>query len=276
MSLRYAALSLVALSLIVLLSFKNYETWTRPIEITPERAPAKKQEAKIETPAASSPQKVPVSAQAKVVIAGKNIFSPDRKDFPVQSAESRKIVRPQVVLYGVTIGEGYEFASIVTPGRSLHRGERETLMVKVGEKVGDYKLARISADRITLEAEGDAFEVLLYDPKAPKKRIEVKTETKPATVTSSQTSPPAGTAATTGPVPTPSPAPPAASRMPAPVPQVVPPPVATPSTPPTSPYLYRRGRIPPAGLPSETPPTGGVQPGTTPAPAGQPPGSGGN
>ncbi len=274
MSPRYAALSVVAFFVICLLILKNYETWTRPIETAPERASAKKQEAKTENPLALRPQNIQGPAQSNA-IAGKNIFSPERKDFPVQSLEARPIVRPQVVLYGVTIGGGYQFASIVNPGRRLLRGERETLSVKVGDKVGDYKLTRISSDRITLEAEGgDVFEVFLYDPKAPKKRMDVRTETKAATITSSQASPQAGVASSTGSTPTPLPTPSVTPKPSAPTQQAGSPPVVTPSTPLPA-YDYRRSRRPFAIPPSATPPAGPSTGATPPAP-GQPQDTGGN
>jgi hypothetical protein len=145
----------------------------------------RKQEAKIENPSTARPQKVAGMTQPDAAsIAVKNIFSPDRKDFPAQSSDTRKVVRPQIILYGTTIGDDYQFASIVNPGRSLLRGERETMSLKVGDKVGDYKLAKVLPDRIVMEGGEDSFEVLLYDAKAPKKRTEVRTESKPAAVTS--------------------------------------------------------------------------------------------
>ena len=200
MSPRYAVLSLVALCIIFLLVLKNYETWTRSVEITPERTAVRKQETKIENPPAARPQKVDGMTQHDAAtIAAKNIFSPDRKDFPVQSSEARKIVRPQVILYGTTIGDDYQFASIVNPGRPLLRGERETMSLKVGDKVGDYKLAKVLPDRIVMEGIEDSFEVLLHDAKAPKKRTEVRTESKPAAVTSTLPTVPAPEAPKTTP-----------------------------------------------------------------------------
>jgi hypothetical protein len=149
------------------------------------------------------------------------------------------MVRPQVILYGVTIVGDYRAASIANPGRSLPKGERETFTIRLGEKVGEYKLANISSDRITLEAEGDNFEVLLYDPRIPKKRTSVKTETKPTTVT---TTPPA----TAGPIPK--------TTVPSPPPQaVVSPPLAT-GTPTSPPPIIRRGRTiysPPSRTPAQ-------------------------
>lgn len=257
MSLRYAVLSLVALFAIFLLILKNYETWTRPIETAPERSTAKKQEAKIENPPALRPQKVAGPAQSYVAIAGKNIFSPERKDFPVQSSEGKKLVRPQIILYGVTINGEYQFASIANPGRALQKGERETFTIKLGEKVGEYKLTKIFSDRITLEGEGDSFEVLLYDPRMPKKRMDIKTDVKPVTVTTTQPTP-------AGPVPkTTVPAPPSASAeaaKPSPPPQAVgPPPPGTTrqTTPPADVQRGRRIYYPPSGTPAQG--TGGNQ-----------------
>ncbi len=152
-------------------------------------------------------------------ISEKNIFSPERKEFPVPAVQkSNPSTRPQVVLYGITIAGEYQAASITSPGRPLRKGERETITLKIGEKIGGYRLAKVSPDRIMLEHNGDSFEVLLYDPKAPKKRTEVKTETKPVLMVTS-----------TQPAPEPSsllgavPATPATAPTPAPVGKITPP-----------------------------------------------------
>jgi hypothetical protein len=230
MSMRYAALSLAALCVIFLLVIKNYETWTRSVEITPEKNPARKTDAKVENQPARPQKSAGMTTSDPAAIALKNIFSPDRKDFPVQSSETRRIVRPQIVLYGVTIGEDYQFASIVNPGRPLLRGERETLSLKVGDKVGDYKLAKVLPDRIVMEGAEDSFEVLLHDARKPKKRTEVRTETKPATVTST--------------VPT-APAPEA--------PKPTSPAVATPAQVPTTPPVLTPRPLPGTTAPPQTP-----------------------
>ena len=43
--------------------------------------------------------------------------------------------------------------------------------LKIGDRVGEYKLVKILPDRIALEAMEDTFEVLLSDPNKPKQRI---------------------------------------------------------------------------------------------------------
>lgn len=117
-----------------------------------------------------------------------NIFSPGRKEFASPSLESgnstKPKVRPQIILYGITIAGDYQSASLVQIGRNLKRGERELMTVKIGESIGNYKVSKIFPEKIILETEDDSFEVFLYDPKIPKRRIEVRTESKPTTVTS--------------------------------------------------------------------------------------------
>jgi hypothetical protein len=191
-SLKYGVLSLLAFIIILLLIFKNYETWTLPAEVVPAKEPVKKLGAKIENPPATE-QKEPAPVQSYILISQKNIFSPERKEFPFfldPSKEVQKpIVRPQIILYGVTIVGDYQAASVSNPGRPLRKGERELMTVKIGENIGDYKLAKIMSDRITMEASGDTFDVMLY---TPKQRIYAKTESKPATITSTLPTPPAG------------------------------------------------------------------------------------
>jgi len=255
MSSKYGFLSFLALGVLLLLIFKNYEVWTRPIGLEPEMNVGKRSQSKPQNkpdpPSAIGPQRDSASIKSYVSIAAKNIFSPERKDFPILMGDGKKeLVRPQIVLYGVTIVGDYRAASIATPGRPLQKGERETFTVKAGERIGDYRLAKILSDRITLEAQGDTFEVLLYDSKTPKRRTDVRTEGKPATVTSTQPIPVVPSSGT--PVPgsagTPMPAPPPTqgrATTPSPAP-------ATPSAPiPPA----RRGRMP-YYPPSSTPPSG--------------------
>jgi hypothetical protein len=128
------------------------------------------------------------------------------------------------------------------------------MTLKIGDKVGEYTLAKILSDRISLEAPGDTFEVLLYDARMPKKRMEVKTETKPAAVTSSLPSEAPKTASSV------------AEKPRAPVQEKVstPAPAPTPQVP--RPILRsRRGRM--MYSPSPVTPTTPATPGKPAAPA---------
>ena len=79
------------------------------------------------------------------------------------------MARPNVTLYGVVVADEFSSAVINNLSRRAEKGERETMSVKIGDKVGEYHVAKILGDRINLEAEGDSFDVLLYDPARPKK-----------------------------------------------------------------------------------------------------------
>jgi len=178
MSMKYGLLSLLALGLCLFAFFESALVWTRPLDPVSDPVIEKRSEGKSKPPQTIATQKDIDSLRSPGLIAEKNIFSPERKNFPVTSSEqSRQMVRPQVVLYGVTIAGDYQAASITSPGRPLRKGERETLILKVGEKMGEYKLAKVSLDRITLQNSNDTFEVLLYDSNKPKKRIEAIADT---------------------------------------------------------------------------------------------------
>lgn len=258
----------------VLLIFKNYEIWNQPIEVLPEKEMTKKQEKKSEPYAVPKEQEETTSIKTYVGIAEKNIFSPERKEFPVTSipgGEMKKpLIRPQIVLYGITIVGDYQSATVSTPGKPLQKGERETTTLKIGESVGEYKVSKILSDRIMMAAGEDSFEVLLHDPKSPKKRTFVKTESKPATVVS--VSPPTASTSPVTPSPpfpvmpspgggTPAGEVPGRTIQPRPASPTIPSSPAAPTSPttPTSPIPYnRRGRTPftqsPSSVAPATPP----------------------
>ena len=204
MSFKYLGLNALLCFVILLIAIKNYETWNHSTELLPDTEIApKKSETKNENPPMMASTKEPISIQSSNLISEKNIFSPERKDFPTTPLEkSKPILRPQVILYGVAIATDYQSATVVNPGRPLRKEERETLTIKIGEKIGGYKLAKILPDRIAMESNGDTFEVLLYDSKKPKKQMEARAETKPEIIASAQPVP----VPPSGEVPTPAPA----------------------------------------------------------------------
>jgi hypothetical protein len=246
-------------------------------QATPDKETVKKSGERIEAPPAAESQRgsAPGSASS---ISEKNIFSPERKDFPLLGAEGKKpIVRPKIILYGVTIAGDYQAASIVNPGRPLRKGERETITLRMGEQVSGYQLAKVSSDRITMEAEGDSFEVLLYDAREAKKRTEAKTDNSPTGVTNPFVVP----------AQAPTPSTPTAAEKPRVAPQeraTTPAPTPSPTPPVVPPSAYRLGRriyFPPGTPPTQAnPATQGVpapaQPGVPTSAGTSPQGPGGN
>jgi hypothetical protein len=222
-------------------------------QATPDKEMIKKPGERNEAPPAAEGQRgtAPGSASS---ISEKNIFSPERKDFPLLGAEGKKpAVRPRIILYGVTIAGDYQAASIVNPGRPLQKGEIETITLRMGEQIAGYKLAKVSSDQITMEAEGDSFEVLLYDAREAKKRTDAKTGNSPTAVTNPFVVP--------AQIPTPS-TPTAAEkpRVAAEERVSTPSPIPSPTPPVIPPSGYRLGRR--IYVPPGTPATQGV-----PAPA---------
>jgi hypothetical protein len=195
MSLRYGALCILLIFIVLMLLFKNYDIWTLPIEVLSEREATQKSGAKVERSPLIAGQKEPPTIESSILISEKNIFNSERKDFPIISPlmteQSKKTtVRPIIVLYGVTFAEDCQYALIAHSGRPLQKGEREIMSIKAGERIGEYQLAKILPDRIIMETPEDTFEVLLYDPKTPKKRIPLKTDTRPTAITSTLPPPP--------------------------------------------------------------------------------------
>lgn len=190
MSLRYGVVCLLLLFGIVILSLENYDRWMLPIKVTDEKGTVKKSGTTVESPPLFVGQKEKAAVGSYLLLAEKNIFHPERKDFPIFSPSlgdptKKQITRPQIILYGVMLNGDYQSASVANPGRPMQRGEREIMTLKVGDQIGEYQLVQILPDRIMLEGPEDKFEVLLYDSKIQKKRTYVKTEVKPATTTSS-------------------------------------------------------------------------------------------
>ena len=207
----YWVIDFFLIVIVLFLLMKNYDEWIRP---KPEGKGAVASKPKLATP----PIPVPAAKKGEglgpavfKMISEKNLFSPDRKEFPVlagpDAKDARKpMVRPNLTLYGVVIGNQFGSAMISNPTRKDK--ERDTLTVRVGDKVGEFTVARILEDRITLESSEDSFDVLLYDASKPKKRV-VPLPLTPAPVRPSGPAP--GMRPASGPspggIPTPSPSP---------------------------------------------------------------------
>jgi hypothetical protein len=186
MLLRYGILCIFVSAILLFLVSKTYKTLTSPDEVPSEKEVATKSVTRIEAPKIIEEKRESSTLSSHVAISEKNIFNPERRDFPTQSGPEGKkpLVRPQIILYGVTVAGDYQSACIGNSGSPVKKGERVAMTLKIGDPIGEYRLARILPDRITLEAMEDSFDILLYDPSKPKQRIHAKAETKPAAITS--------------------------------------------------------------------------------------------
>lgn len=266
MTSRYGIFCLVLFFAVLGLGFKNYEIWSQSAGAVIKREVPKKPETRTETPPAAVVPAETTSRETYRSISEKNIFHPERQEFPVTGAEQAKSsARPQITLYGVIVAGEYQSATIVNPGRPAVKGEREAKTVKVGDRIGDYKVAKIQEDRIVMEsAGGDSFEVLLYDPNFPKRRVEVKAPGQPVAVTSSTggPSPAPGSPTSSVPAAPPRTVPMTPSGGPLPMtPSMTPAPGTQPSPPVPMPMPQMA-----APQPSELTPGTALQPQPTPSP----------
>jgi hypothetical protein len=268
MRYRYGVLSLLLFFIVLILGYKNYQTWSSAGAPGSRTEGGKKAEGKLDTPSGPIASREAAPLESFRVIAEKNVFHPERQEFPSQpgAAPIKPVTRPPITLYGVVMVGDYQSATIINPGRPLRKGEREAKTLKVGDMVGEYKLTKILPDRIVMQGGEDSFEVLLYDPLSPKKRVAVMTPAPPAKVTSPvsgptpaegapATAPPAGAAPApatpSSPVPrpaTPVPVPPTPIQPPGGTYQPQSQPSApTPSPPVPDPGLWRRRPSSPGG-----------------------------
>jgi hypothetical protein len=192
---RYGVPGILLFFIVLILGYENYDIWSSSASLVPKKEGAGRVEGKTDLFPGSAPPAEPVPREAVDIIAEKNIFSPERSEFSSQAAGSfyKPVTRPQIILSGVAMDGDYQVATIINPGRPLHKGERETKTIRIGEMVGEYKLTKIMPDRIVMEGGDDSFEVLLHDPRAPKKRVAVRTPTTPPAVTSPSSRAPAPT-----------------------------------------------------------------------------------
>ena len=230
MTKKYYLINLLLILIIVFLIDKNYREWTRPLPPVKETAGSKQKTMLAVSSSPAGKKEMPDPAVFRS-ISDKNIFSPDRKEFPVAPVKPEIMkppARPNLELFGVAVGPDFHSAMINNPTRRADRGERDVITVREGDRVGEYKVATITEDRIKLESSTDSFDVLLYDPAKRKKRPMAAPPTTPTPPT--PTPPPVSTAP-----PRPS-TPPAITRPP-----VITPPPGVVSSP-----------TPPGGIPGRT------------------------
>lgn len=137
MSFKYGILCMALFIIVLFLAIKSYDALTHPLNLTLDKGAAKKSEAKTENSPAMGVVTKATFAASHNLIAEKNIFSPKRKDFQGAGPGSalNTVARPQVILYGVTIAGNYQSASLVNPGRSLKKGERDLMTSKLGNEL---------------------------------------------------------------------------------------------------------------------------------------------
>jgi len=146
------------------LAVRLYQTWNSPRPLPSAKPPAaagRSAEVAAETPAA----RLPLDAYA--VVAGRNVFSPDRTEVqppapPPQSKAAAARPAPRPLLHGVVLQHEGSLAYLEDPRTRRVHG------YQVGDLIGDGRVAEILADRVVISRAGERIEVLLRDPSKPK------------------------------------------------------------------------------------------------------------
>jgi len=152
------------------------------------------------------------------LVVDKNLFSPERNEAKPEKKKESAEAKPKdsrvdklamasfkkIVLHGVVIADNYKAAlvtdikkkTVPAKGRSSIRRRqkavaKELIWVKVGDDLGDFKVADIMEDRVLLKKGSENYDVLLYDENKPKSRKSAVTKAKPKVISVSST-PPAG------------------------------------------------------------------------------------
>ena len=151
-------------------------------------------------------RKVPPESTYEVVM-GKNLFSPKRietkpetgkQDAKDQGGESPtqkqlEVVLKGISLFGVVITDDYAAALVTDIGNMPASGKGgrfpkrvltadKMKWVKVGDTLGDFKVAGITNDRVLLKAGSDKYDLFLYDKDKPKIRASATPKSKPVVV----------------------------------------------------------------------------------------------
>ena len=193
MTRKYYLINLLLILIMGFLMEKNYREWTSPLPAAKETAGSKGKTIVALSPSPAVKKEIPAPSFFQSV-SEKNIFSSGRKEFPVELVKTeigKPLVRPNLQLFGVAVGPEFRSAIINNPTRRADRGERETISVTEGDRVGEYKVATITEDLITLESPGGSFDLLLYDPAKKKNRPAVAETTTPPSSTPAPPSIPA-------------------------------------------------------------------------------------
>lgn len=141
------------------------------------------------------------------VLVSQNLFSPERteilSDETAPEADEKSISDVQqekfeqslekITLYGMVITENSaealisDFPILPKPGprKLISRKEkpvRQTRWIKVGDTIGDLKVAEIKPDKVILKVGSTTFDLLLYDKERIRKRTPVQPKLGPTVI----------------------------------------------------------------------------------------------
>ncbi len=190
---------------VIFFAVKTFDVWFSRQKQYPEPIPQTKQE--IQQEKQFTKRNVPPESSYRV-IADKNLFSEDRKEYlpptidsELESAlENETEIKPfdgfgkNVTLYGVMIWDDIKKALITNPDRKT--GEPQDIWVQKGDtlleikrrdRVATLKVDEILNDRILVRDETSKYEILIYDKEKTRKREMIKMDEAPEVIIPGET-----------------------------------------------------------------------------------------
>jgi len=202
---------------VAFLGLQSYRVWTEGHGSETRPEPVEIKDGKTDKPVVGGvvrPRLPPERAFDTVV--NRNLFSPDRTesegakedgkaDNQVSDKDAENALKG-ITLYGVIVTDAYQGALVTEkalkrpilkgkPSRKPVRQE-ESRWVKVGDVLGDFKVASIAPDRISLSTGTGSYDLFLHDKEKPRDRAAVKASSGSPVVVQAGTQAPGGTPGT--------------------------------------------------------------------------------
>ena len=183
----FSKIGIINVLLALLFAFfvvKTYGVWKKGDNRTFENQMVEKAEPHSEKK--GTKRRLPPDSYYKCVVE-RCLFSPDRAEFIPEVLESEKEVEPEkvpgrkITLYGVIMMEDYATALVSNP--EIKAGDKPELWVRMGDKLGDLKVASIQKESILLTDGTKQYKIPLYDQSRSKQRSTVAKTAKPMVVT---------------------------------------------------------------------------------------------
>ena len=172
-SSRIWLINVVLAATIMFFGILSVDVWTGKPRPVPENAVPTASEAK--PPVKKVLNRITPPAPTYDIVAEKNLFSPDRTPGAPEEAGTARpdISEKKIFLYGVVDLGGQKQALVnhpVTAAGVPAAGQSEDTWVRVGDSIGNLKVAQIDKEKIVL-VEGTArHEIFLHDENKPVNR----------------------------------------------------------------------------------------------------------
>lgn len=194
----------VLAGMIVFFGLRSVGVWTENGRAASEKVPVDTSGTK---PAVNMLRRIIPPLSTYGVVADKNLFSPDRAEVKPDAPGTARpdISKKKIFLYGVVTMNGQKQALVNHPvaGETpAARTQTEDRWVKVGDIIGNLRVAEIEKEKVVLSGGGDRYELLLHDESKPAARTQPVKQTSAAPTVVVTGSEPKTPAAPPAPAPT--------------------------------------------------------------------------